>query len=121
MKILFHSFDRPDMYDAKLLLDAKGIPSFIGSESSGPALGFIYANKYTLWVCLDLQYDDAKAVLKNPDHEVKEPVDIIDFQSFFDGSIINVNKFMLDKAMLCIAITLASITGLVYLYLASSN
>ena len=120
MKILFHSFDRPDMYDAKLRLDAKGIPSFIANESSGPALGFLYANKYTLWVCLDSHYDDALAVLKNPDHEVKEPVDMIDFQNFVDLSKPEVDKFLFGKAMLGIAISLACFAGFIYLYLASS-
>jgi hypothetical protein len=121
MKILFHSTDKPEIYSANLLLTAKGIPTFIGNESSGPALGVVFANKYTLWVCLESQYDDAMAILNDPSHEAKEPVDMIDFQEYVDGSVIDVDKFMLGKAMWGIALTIVGIVGLVIIYAVSSS
>ncbi len=82
MKILFHSTRKAQIDTAKALLEANGIPAFIGSENSGPAMGGILANKYTLWACLESQYDEALTLLNNPDYEVKNPVDIADYYRF---------------------------------------
>ena len=115
MKIVFHSTDKTEVYSAKLLLAGKGIPTFIGGENSGPALGFVYADKYTLWACLESQYDDAIAVLKDPDHEVKEPVDQIEFQDYIDFSMKDINKVLLEKIMWPAMIILC-IFGIVIIY-----
>jgi hypothetical protein len=87
MKILFHSPFKSEIESAKILLESKGIPVFIGSQNSGPALGIlIAANKYTLWSCIDSQYEDALKVLNDPGHEVSEPIDISDFQQFTENN-----------------------------------
>jgi len=109
MKQVLHSADKTEIYAANLLLAGKGIPSFIGNASSGPALGFLYADKYTLWICLEFQYEDAVAVLENPDHEVQEPVDQVDFQNYIDSSMKDINGLLLGKlkwpilALLCVS------------------
>jgi hypothetical protein len=115
MKILFHSADKTEIYSAKLLLAGKGIPTFIGGENSGPSLGFVNADKYTLWVCLESQYDDAISVLKYPDHEVKEPVDQIDFQDYIDLSMKDINKVLL-KEIMWPAIIILCVFGIVLIY-----
>ena len=87
MKILFHSSGKSEVESAKSLLESKGIPAFIGSENSGPALGaVIAANKYTLWCCIDIQHEDAIKVLNDPSQEVSGPVDVADFQQFIESS-----------------------------------
>jgi len=108
MKSILHSADKTEIYKAHLLLAGKGIPTFIGNANSGPALGFVYADRYTLWVCLEFQYEDAIAVLKNPEHDVQEPVDQIDFQNYIDSSMKGINGILLAKvkwpiiAILCV-------------------
>jgi len=84
MKILIHSAYKDEVESAKLLLAVKGIPTFIGGESYGPSLGFALANKYTIWVCLDDQYDDALSILNNAEYEPRNPVDMIKFQDYMD-------------------------------------
>ncbi len=84
MRILFQSDHKPDVIAAKLLLDSKGIPAFIGSERSGAMLGGIFSGTYALWVELDQQYDDARALLDDPDHEVAAPVSLDEYNTFKD-------------------------------------
>ncbi len=79
MQILFHTTEKAEALNTKILLELRGIPTFIGSENSGPAFGFIAANKYTIWVCLDEQYQDAVALLDNPDHEVTTGIDVDEY------------------------------------------
>lgn len=106
MKILFHSTSKREIENAKSLLESKGVPAFIGSENSGPALGFVIANKYTLWACLDGQYEDAIKVLNNPDHEVLEPVDPAEFQRFIENSKRQSANTFYNRFMLCLVLTI---------------
>jgi hypothetical protein len=82
MKLILQTDHKSDAIGAKLLLESKGIPAFIGSERSGQLLGGIFSSTYSLWVELDHQYDDARAVLQDPDHEPKDPVSIDDYDAF---------------------------------------
>jgi hypothetical protein len=86
LKILFHSQYKDEVENAKILLMTKGIPAYIGSESFGPALGFMLANKYTLWCCLDPQYTEALRVIDDPSYEVSQSVDMEEYQSYFDAA-----------------------------------
>lgn len=79
MQILFHTTEKAEALNTKILLELHGIPTFIGSENSGPAFGFMAANKYTLWVCLDEQLQDAVALLENPEHEVTTAIDVDEY------------------------------------------
>lgn len=108
------------MANAELLLAGSGIPTFIGSKNSGPALGFIIANKYTLWVCLDNQYEDAVNLLKNPSHIVSSPVNIENYHQFIEtSSRQSANRFN-DNFMLIFIISL--IIGFsVFAYYAITN
>ena len=79
MRILLHSTDLTEIESLRLLLEGHGIPVFVGSENSAAATGAVIANKMTLWVCLDHQLDDARALLKDPSHTVAAPVDVAAF------------------------------------------
>jgi hypothetical protein len=94
------------MANAELLLAGSGIPTFISSKNSGPALGFVLANKYTLWVCLENQYEDAVNLLKNPDHVVKNPVDVDDYHRFVESSSRESANRFYDHFMLIFVISL---------------
>ena len=118
MKILFHTREKQEIYTARVLLAVKGIPTFIGSESSGPALGCLFADQYTLWVCLDNQYQDAVDVLANQEHEVKQPVDVQDYQSYFDKLAPVIMKKMMYAIM---PGAVLAVIGLFVLYMALSR
>jgi hypothetical protein len=82
LKLLFQTDHKAEAIGAKLLLESKGIPTFIGSERSGQLLGGIMSSTYSLWVELEHQYDDARAILSDPDREPADPVSIDDYNAF---------------------------------------
>jgi len=55
------------------LLESRGIPVFEQQGRWTPA-------GRALFVCINEQYDDAVALLANADHEVRDPVDIEQFE-----------------------------------------
>lgn len=55
------------------LLESHGIPVFFGRSGRN-------VHTAPLFVCIDAQYDDAIALLANPDHEVAEPIDVETFK-----------------------------------------
>lgn len=112
MKILFHTTDRFEAEQARMLLELKGIPVFLGNENSGPALAFILANKYTVWVCLEHQYDDAKAVLADPDSEVANPVDIAEYRTYVEQAAPEIGKRMFDNMMLLAVVGMAIVVAI---------
>jgi len=54
------------------LLASRGIPTYL-------AMGY-RASRGALFVCINEQFEDALAVLKNPEHEVAQPVDVAEFE-----------------------------------------
>jgi hypothetical protein len=80
--MLFQTDHKADALVAKLLLESKGIPAFIGSERSGQLLGGIFSSTYSLWVELDHQYDDAMAILDDPEQHAADPVSIDEYNAF---------------------------------------
>ena len=54
------------------LLASRGIPTYLST-------GF-KASRGALFVCINEQYEDALAVLKNPEHVVANPVDVSEFE-----------------------------------------
>ena len=55
------------------LLESHGIPVFLGKSGR-------HARTAPMFVCINAHYDDAIALLANPDHEVAEPVDVEAFR-----------------------------------------
>ena len=85
MKLLFESIERSEIDSARILLESRGIPIFVGNEDSARNFGLVYpARKYALWVCIDEQYEDALALLDNNDHEIRMPVDIQEYHKSFE-------------------------------------
>ena len=55
----------------RALLASRGIPTKLGTS--------VGIDPSPLYVCIDAQYEDALAVLANPDHVVANPVDVAKF------------------------------------------
>ena len=99
MKILFHTTSKQEADNVKYSLEASGVPIFIANESSGPALGYINADRYTVWVYLDEQHDDAASFLQNEDNQITSPVDVDEFYRFLDKEkTASANRWM-DRMM----------------------
>lgn len=79
MRKLFSTIDRTEALNAKFALESNGVPVYIGGEHSGPAPGFLLADVYTVWVCLDHQFVDACRFMQDDSHEISCPVSMDEF------------------------------------------
>lgn len=102
MRLLFESGSTDELDNTKALLESNGIPVFISSEETFLMRPGFTGYKKGLWVCLDEQYRDALALLKNPDHQVAQSVDVEAFHRELEASKrqplqalgVNLNKFL---------------------------
>jgi len=81
MQLLFESESSEKINSTKELLESRGIPVFISGTESFRMRPLLVLYRKGVWVCLDEQFDDAVMLLKNPDHEVSNPVDVDAFHS----------------------------------------
>jgi hypothetical protein len=72
MKALGYIHDPNECARVRDLLAAHGIPTYREAIGRNPYRG-------VLFVCINQQFEDAVAVLKNPNHVVAEPVDVEEF------------------------------------------
>lgn len=79
MRLLFESESQDELARAKELLEENGIPVFISSEETYRMRPSAVLYKKGLWICLEGQFSDALKLLKNPNHEVAQPVDVEEF------------------------------------------
>ena len=78
MKLLTSSSDSQYLSSMKHLLDENGIPAFVSNEDTNRMIPIGIA-KASLWVYIDEQYDEAMMLLKDPDYEVINKVDMETF------------------------------------------
>ena len=78
MKLLTSSSDSQYLSSMKHLLDENGIPAFVSNEDTNRMIPIGIA-KASLWVYIDEQYDEAMLLLKDPDYEVINKVDMETF------------------------------------------
>lgn len=71
-----------------IFLQGKGIIAEL--ETRQYVYGYI-ATKYQVSAVLDEQYDDAVALMENPDHIVKNPLDPEEFQQYVDDKDVKIS------------------------------
>jgi hypothetical protein len=74
MRLLTYVHDADLASEIILRLHHKGIPTLV----KGTGVRGLF--REAIFVCLNVQFDDARALLDNPDHEVAEPVDVDAFK-----------------------------------------
>jgi hypothetical protein len=106
-----------DIDQAKLLLESRGIPVFIGNEDSARNWGLVYpARRYALWIPLNEQFEDAKALFNNKDHDVSLSVDVEEYYKNMDKLRTKSVKNIFHKLMLFIILLsfISYITFIIY-------
>ncbi len=95
MKLLTEIIDINELFRLQVLLEKNGILIDIPNRNTATNMGFIYpARKFSIFVVYDEQYKDALALLENENHEVKNQIDISDYQKYKDSQ----EKRMTEKA-----------------------
>lgn len=74
MRFLDRIYDPGERQRIRDLLEGRGIPVFEEQGRWTPA-------GRALFVCINAQYDDAIALLANENHEVRDPVDVTQFEN----------------------------------------
>ncbi len=84
MRQLIESENKAEIDGVRILLESKGIPVFIGNEDSARNMGWLLsAREYVLWILVDEQYEDAVALLEDPEHEVRMAVNMEEYSKSF--------------------------------------
>jgi len=114
MKLLATFETEPEANDLAAFLQDKGV--IIEVETRRTPYGSV-GMKYLVSVVLDEQYDDALALMKNPDHVVKYPQDPEQFKQYMESD--DAKMFSLDEMMdviVPVALVLAGLLFVLYVY-----
>ena len=114
MRLLFESENPSELTEARDLLEENGIPVFISSQETYRIRSSAVLFKKGLWVCLDEHFQDAAALLKDPNHQVAQPVDVEAFhQSLEQAQKQPLSALGLDKDRVLNFIVLVIVAALV--------
>ena len=83
MEFLVAAYTEEVAAEIKDLLDSKGIPTYAVAERMGRVSGHVRCTR--VFVCLNNQLQDARAVLKDPEHVVTDPVDAQEYYTWADA------------------------------------
>lgn len=85
MKLITKSIDASQLHVLKELLEANGIPALINGENTARMITPFLMTEPSLWVYLDEQRDEALRLIEDPDYEVVNKVDMIEFYKVADS------------------------------------
>jgi len=84
MKRVIKSIDASQLHVLKDLLETNGIPALINGENTARIITPFLMTEPSLWVYLDEQRDEALRLIEDPDYEVVNKVDMIEFYKVAD-------------------------------------
>jgi hypothetical protein len=84
MKRVIKSIDASQLHVLKDLLEMNGIPALINGENTARMITPFLMTEPSLWVYLDEQRDEALRLIEDPDYEVVNKVDMIEFYKVAD-------------------------------------
>jgi hypothetical protein len=76
MKMLLKDGEMEGLRMLKQRLEENGIPSFIQGADTARMIIPVFLIRPTLWIYIDEQYGDALELIQNPDHVVRNGVDV---------------------------------------------
>ena len=84
MKLITKSIDASQLHVLKELLEANGIPALINGENTARMITPFLMTEPSLWVYLDEQRDEALRLIEDPDYEVVNKADMVEFYKIAD-------------------------------------
>jgi hypothetical protein len=79
MKMLTKNGDMESLRVLQERLEQNGIPAFIQGADTARMIIPVFLIRPTLWIYIDEQYDDALGLISNPEHVVRNRVDVEEF------------------------------------------
>ena len=105
MKRVIKSIDASQLHVLKDLLETNGIPALINGENTARIITPFLMTEPSLWVYLDEQRDEALRLIEDPDYEVVNKVDMIEFYKVADT--VTDKPESLSTALVYLAATMA--------------
>jgi hypothetical protein len=120
MELIFETNSQNEINEMKLHLESNGIPVFVGNENTARNFQHLGADaKLTLWVFLKEQYEEALVLLKDPEYEVSNQVDVKEFYKNLKINNNRVNEKFYNRIMLVIVLgVVAAFTAYAYFKIA---
>ncbi|MGD9296135.1 MAG: hypothetical protein PVG47_01945 [Chromatiales bacterium] len=113
MKLLTRSMRHGELIALRDLLEANGIPAMIQSDDTGRMLTPLLTRGQSLWIYIDNQEDEARALLEDPEHVVANPVDV---EAFYELTRdIRDDPSVMNRVMIHLGITVGLILILMLL------
>lgn len=79
MKLVTRSMEINYLLAMKDLLEANGIPAVIQGDNTARMITPLLVSEPSLWVYIDSQVEEARALLDDPDYEVVDRIDVAAF------------------------------------------
>ena len=119
MKLVYKSNDPNEANDITMLLENNGIPSEL-FENDLRNRGTHIPDGQEVHIYVNTQYNDALELIKNPNHEVKQPIDISKFNKTLESeevksSINQLKNQFIKYGSIVIAIFLLFLSYLIYI------
>ena len=105
MNRVIMSIDASQLHVLKDLLETNGIPALINGENTARIITPFLMTEPSLWVYLDEQRDEALRLIEDPDYEVVNKVDMIEFYKVADT--VTDKPESLNTALVYLAATMA--------------
>lgn len=116
MKLLLEESNRVELDRIRMLLEANGIPVFIGNEAVARNFWFLtLTQKYKLWVMEDSQLGCASSLLQDETYEVKNPIDVNEYYQSLADIKPDINSFIWNKLILPGAILVVVLFAIILL------
>jgi len=104
VKLVTRGMQLNDLIALRDMLEANGIPAVIQDDNTARMITPVTTMGQGLWIYIDSQENEARALLENPDHEVANPVDI---KAFYEASRnITDDRSFMNRAMIRLGLLL---------------
>jgi hypothetical protein len=113
MKLLTKDGSVEDLRVLKERLEENGIPAFIQGEETARMIVPVFLLRPTLWIYIDEQLDDAIQLIQNPEHRVRNRVDVEEFYRLQPSE--REQRKALNKVLMQVALFMALLMVGIYL------
>ena len=105
MKMITTSSDVAYLGSLQARLEQCGIPAVVQGENTARMITSMLMTQPSLWIYLDNQLEDARALVKDSEHEVAEPIDVDEFYRLNEN--ISNDTALMNKALIRLTLTAA--------------
>ncbi len=105
MKMITTSSDVAYLGSLQARLEQCGIPAVVQGENTARMITSMLMTQPSLWIYLDDQFEDALALVNDPDHQVAEPIDVDEFYRLNEN--VSNDTALMNEALVRLAVTAA--------------